>query len=117
MFRGYDCSNLDWSYSTDAPRYLSLAIGDDGEPVLAYLEGGGQPNDLTVWHRVRNGEAAVPTAVLDPIQSDFTDPAFAQVSMAISTDGLPIIAYYDSVNGDLKVAHCANRFCMPHVRD
>ncbi len=117
-FLGYDCSTPDWIYVTDQPRYLSLAIGHDGEPVLAYLKGGlGPPNDLAVWQRVRNGETAVPTGVLDPIQSDFEHPAFAQVAMAIGTDGLPIIAYYDSVNGDLKVAHCANRFCMPHVRE
>jgi hypothetical protein len=29
-------------------------------------------------------------------------------SVAIGTDGLALISYYDANNGDLKVAHCSN---------
>src|SRR5262245_9495554 len=32
-------------------------------------------------------------------------------SVAIGTDGLAIISYYDASNGDLKVAHCSNVTC------
>ncbi len=32
-------------------------------------------------------------------------------SIAIGTDGNPVISYYDSTNGDLKVAKCANPAC------
>ena len=34
-------------------------------------------------------------------------------SIAIGTDGLPIISYHDETNGDLKVAHCETRTCGP----
>jgi hypothetical protein len=32
-------------------------------------------------------------------------------SLAIGADGLPVIAYYDATNGDLKVAKCASQTC------
>jgi hypothetical protein len=31
----------------------------------------------------------------------------------VGADGLGLISYYDSGNGDLKVAHCSNRACSP----
>ena len=33
-------------------------------------------------------------------------------SIAIGTDGLGLISYYDGTNGDLKVAHCSNSLCI-----
>jgi hypothetical protein len=32
-------------------------------------------------------------------------------SIAIGTDGFPVISYYDNINGDLKVAHCDSIGC------
>ena len=37
-------------------------------------------------------------------------------SVTIGVDGLPLISYYDLTNSALKVAHCANRFCVPFHR-
>jgi len=37
-------------------------------------------------------------------------------SVIIGTDGLALISYYDATNGDLKVAHCSNLFCVPYHR-
>jgi hypothetical protein len=37
-------------------------------------------------------------------------------SITIGADGLPLVAYRDSTNGDLKVAHCTNTFCVPYLR-
>src|SRR5262249_13771141 len=33
------------------------------------------------------------------------------VSIALGADGLPVMSYYDNVNGNLKVAKCANAAC------
>ncbi len=37
-------------------------------------------------------------------------------SVTIGSDGLALISYYDATNGALKVAHCANPFCVPYHR-
>ena len=37
-------------------------------------------------------------------------------SITIGADGLPVISYSDATNGDLKVAHCSNRYCTPYHR-
>src|SRR6266700_2675732 len=38
-------------------------------------------------------------------------PPTAKSALAIGTDGLGVIAYYDATNADLKVAHCSNIDC------
>ena len=37
-------------------------------------------------------------------------------SVTIGADGLGLISYYDSTEGDLKVAHCENAFCSSYFR-
>ena len=36
---------------------------------------------------------------------------FSTVDLAIGADGLGLISYFDTVNNDLKVAHCNNTAC------
>jgi hypothetical protein len=33
------------------------------------------------------------------------------VAITIGADGLPLIAYYDETNGDLKLARCSDLTC------
>ena len=37
-------------------------------------------------------------------------------SATVGVDGLGLISYYDATNGNLKVTHCSNRFCVPYHR-
>ena len=37
-------------------------------------------------------------------------------SLTIGADGLPIFAYYDNSQGDLKVVHCSDLSCQPYLR-
>ena len=80
----------------------SIILGNDGLPVISYTSG-----SLKV---AKCGDAAcslnnVVTAV------DASGPVFQYSSIAISADGRPVIAYYDSGNKALKVAKCSNPSC------
>jgi hypothetical protein len=37
-------------------------------------------------------------------------------SVTMGADGLGLISSFDETNGDLKVAHCSDLFCVPYHR-
>ncbi len=90
-------------------RYTSIAIGSDGYPVISHYAGGA----LAVAHctNVHCSASTVATAVDDP--DDNTHNVGQYTSIAIGTDGYPVISYYDVDNSALKVAHCGNVSCGP----
>jgi len=47
--------------------------------------------------------------MLSPVDS--IDNVGEHTSIAIGTDNLPVISYYDNTNDDLKVVHCGNASC------
>ncbi len=55
----------------------------------------------------RAAPAAGDIATLD----DGRDDVGAYTSITVGADGLGLISYFDSTNGDLKVAHCSNAVC------
>jgi len=87
-------------------QYISVAIDSDGLPVIAYY-------DATNWglevNKCTNASCSTHTnSIVDPGPSVNRG---LYTSVAIGTDGFPIISYYDSTNGDLKVAKCGNIDC------
>ncbi len=86
-------------------RHTSLAIGVDGLPVISYYDFTNQ--DLKVLH-CGNGACTVGNTITTV---DSTDNMGAYSSIAIGSDGLPVISYYNGTNGALKVAHCSNVRC------
>jgi hypothetical protein len=65
-----------------------------------------------------NGDGTVACEAVNPPPAGFTtstvDPASgsgAYSSVTIGVDGLGLISYYDSLAGNLKVAHCSNTAC------
>ena len=83
----------------------SMTIGDDGLPVISYLDFDNR--DLKVAHcdDATCSGATVTTA-------DGSDDVGHFSSIAIGTDGFPIISYYDNTHGNLKVAHCNDVACL-----
>lgn len=91
----------------DTGRDLDITIGADGLPVISYRDGGSSRR-LKVAHCGNVACSANNTiTVVDPLPSSLG----GQTSVAIGTDGLPIMTYYDNVSGNLKVAHCGNAAC------
>lgn len=85
---------------------ISIAVGTDGLPIISYRSAGN--GSLKVLHC-----GNVLCSAGDTITQVGTDQTLTtSTSIAIGTDGLPVIAYYSS-NQDqgLKLAHCGNVEC------
>jgi hypothetical protein len=87
----------------------SLAIGIDGNPVVAYYDATvGKPALATC---VDATCAGAPTKVF----LDASSPSGDFPSLAIGPDGNPIVTYVVQSNGQLRVALCATRTCTTPV--
>jgi hypothetical protein len=86
--------------------YISAAIGSDGLPIASYEFHSGS-GSLSVLH-CGNPACTAGNTITTVDGSVFTG---VNSSLTIGTDGLPILAYYDNGNSDLKVAHCGNVGC------
>ena len=86
--------------------YTSITIGTDGLPVISYYDD--TNGDLKV---AKCGNAACSSGnTLTTVDSGGDVGSYT--SITIGTDGLPVISYCDRTNCDLKVAKCANPFCL-----
>jgi len=92
-----------------------IAIGADGRPIIAYKAqlcdayGSCAGGELRVTHCDDAACSSATTATLDSLGN--VNLANCAASIAIGTDGLAVISYYDATNQDLKVAHCDNAAC------
>ncbi len=85
--------------------YTSVTVGVDGLGLISYFDN--TNSDLKVLHcgNVICDSGNTITTV-DSVGSVGPYP-----SVTIGADGLPLIGYYDSIIGDLKVLHCGNVIC------
>jgi hypothetical protein len=88
-------------------QHTSIAIGADGFGVIAYYDHNGTEGDLEVAHCL---DTACTSAELNTVDGGAEDVG-QYASIAMGTDGFPLISYYDVTNGDLKVAHCTDPAC------
>ncbi len=93
--------------SGDTGSHNSVAIGTDSRGIIAYFDAISE--DLKVAHCGSENCSLIDSTVI--VDEALQVGEYAAIT--IGTDGLPIIAYYDKTNGDLKVAHCGNLFCTP----
>ena len=61
----------------------------------------------------KSGLAAPPPSTAATIFTTVDSPGFVGLSssLALNSDGFPVISYYDKTNEDLKVAVCHNATC------
>jgi hypothetical protein len=91
---------------TNVGEYTSVAIGTDGYPIISYRDS--TNTDLKVVHCTAVDCSTTDTPVM--LDGTGTNVGF-YASLAIGTDGYPIIGYYDHTNSDLKVVHCTATDC------
>jgi hypothetical protein len=83
----------------------SITIGADGLGLISYLDA--TNGDLKVAYCDNPACTSATTSTVDS-----TAPSVGWgSSITIGADGLGLISYHDSTNGDLKVAHCDNAAC------
>jgi hypothetical protein len=110
------CTDAACSSATSAPVdstgsvgfYTSITIGTDGLGLISYYDA--TNSALKVAHCTSVACSSVTSVILDNA-GGVGASASARTSIAIGTDGLGLISYYDAASGHLKVAHCATVAC------
>ena len=85
--------------------------GDPGAPGAPGQPGAQGPQGLPGSAIARFAPAAAVLTTLDSAGA-----VGISTSVTVGVDGLPLISYWDGTNADLKVAHCANAFCVSYFR-
>ncbi|MGE0880693.1 MAG: hypothetical protein AB7L13_13935 [Acidimicrobiia bacterium] len=98
-----DCVSSEYAVIETAVSDVSITVGADDLPVLAYFDG---PRSKLVVVKCSEPSCTTRTS------SEIAHITFAPVgtSIAIGSDNLPVISYYDGV-GSLLVAHCDDQAC------
>jgi hypothetical protein len=89
----------------DVGGFTSIAIGLDGNPIISYTDATNGDLKVAACTNPTCTTATTITAI------DTTGDVGWYTSIAIGTNGNPIISYIDGTNADLKVAACTNPTC------
>ncbi len=87
--------------------YSSIAVGAQGLPVISYAAQSGAVDSHLKFYSC--ADSACETGAFRTIDS--ADGVGDYSSLAVRSNGLPIISYYDRTNGDLKVYSCGDPDC------
>src|SRR5205823_5101840 len=91
-------------------QYSSVTIGTDGLALISYYDA--TNGDLKVAHCSDSACTDATRTTLQRANNNVGEPT----SMIMGADGFGLISYYDSTDGDLKVAHCSNLACTAATR-
>ena len=91
----------------DIGEYTSIAIGTDGMPVISYYD-----RSAGALKVAKCNNAACTGVVTITTADDPSNNVGSFTSIAVGSDGLPVISYRDETAGALKVAKCGTRSCQ-----
>jgi predicted regulator of Ras-like GTPase activity (Roadblock/LC7/MglB family) len=105
------CSNAATITVVDDPvnavgEHATIEVGTDGLPVIGYYDA---TADALKVARCNNAACSSAPAISTVDQPGADVGRWA--SLAIGTDGLPVLAYFDNTRGALRVAKCGTRSC------
>ena len=98
---------IDSQSASPPAQVLSLAIGADNFPVLSYRD----VNVKALKVAKCSDTACSVGEVIKTIVDDLGDVGYA-TSIAIGSDDLPVISYYDRSAQSLKLVHCGTPSCQ-----
>jgi hypothetical protein len=111
-----DCSSLSASIVDALPGNVqsmpSIALGTDGYGLIAYFDGDPGDENLNVAHCEN---VACTSATVTALDTTGTVGWFP--SVAVGSDGLGLIAYFDHSTNSLKVAHCDDVACTAATKN
>ena len=103
-------NHFDLDESDDVGSYNTITTGSGGLGIIGYYDETNR--DLKIAYCAdRLCSESIAINILDSEGDVGQYP-----SITIDPYGLPLISYYDSTNGDLKIARCENDFCVPYFR-
>lgn len=97
--------------SANTGQYASIAVPADGRPVVSYHD---QSNSRLRYARC--GNAGCTTGNVRSTLDDSVSSVGQYASIALGSDGLPVVSYRDSLNADLKVIKCGSLTCASASR-
>ncbi len=104
-----DCTGISSTTTVDSVGsvglYSSLALDADELPMISYYDA---TNGDLKYVKCTNVAC---TGAQTPVTVDSTGNVGVTTSMKLDADGLPVIAYQDNTNGDLRVLRCSNTGC------
>jgi hypothetical protein len=86
--------------------FSSLALDSSGFPVVSYRDGDGNLKVMQCY----DADCVDRSIAFVDVAGAGTAAGYS-TSLALDADGNPVVAYYDSVNQDLKVVHCYEPGC------
>ena len=94
-------------HANDVGQYTSIAIGTDGFPVISYYDA--DSGNLKVA-KCNDAACAGANETITTVDNS-ANAVGSYTSLAIGTDGFPVISYYDATGDDLRVAKCNDAAC------